>query len=71
MRTLADCFLGCELVEWLQQAGLAPDQRAAVLYGTRLLQGGILQHVEQECAFQDAPIFYSFVTSKATRGEHF
>ncbi|XP_077392706.1 lysosomal cholesterol signaling protein [Festucalex cinctus] len=62
MRTMVDCFLGCELVEWLQQVGLAQDQAAAVLYGTCLLQGGVLQHIEQECAFQDAPIFYSFVT---------
>ncbi|XP_061827584.1 lysosomal cholesterol signaling protein [Nerophis lumbriciformis] len=62
MRTTVDCFLGCELVEWLQQAGLAQDQGEALLYGTRLQQGGILQHMEQEYAFQDGLLFYSFVT---------
>ncbi|KAM9803436.1 lysosomal cholesterol signaling protein [Syngnathus typhle] len=62
VRTMVDCFLGCEFVEWLQQAGLAQDGDMAVLYGTHLLQGGVLQHIEEERAFQDAAIFYSFVT---------
>ncbi|XP_061697073.1 lysosomal cholesterol signaling protein isoform X2 [Syngnathoides biaculeatus] len=61
-RRMVDCFLGCELVEWLQQVGLAEDQLAAVLYGTCLQQGGVLQHIEQDCCFQNAPIYYSFVT---------
>ncbi|XP_061547155.1 lysosomal cholesterol signaling protein [Phycodurus eques] len=62
IRKMVDCFLGCELVDWLQQVGLAEDQPAAIIYGTCLQQGGVLQHIEQECCFQNAPIYYSFVT---------
>uniref|UniRef100_A0A8C4IVU6 G protein-coupled receptor 155a n=1 Tax=Dicentrarchus labrax TaxID=13489 RepID=A0A8C4IVU6_DICLA len=53
-RTMVDCFLGCELVEWLQQVGLAQDLGEAVLYGTRLQQGGVLQHIKREYDFQDS-----------------
>lgn len=60
--TMVDCFLGCELVEWLQQVGLAQDLGEAVLYGTRLQQGGVLQHIEQEHDFQDSPLYYRFMT---------
>lgn len=57
-----DCFLGHELVEWLQQVGLAQDQGEAVLYGTRLQQGGVLQHIKQEYDFQDNQLYYRIVT---------
>ncbi|KAM9851114.1 lysosomal cholesterol signaling protein isoform 2-T2 [Aulostomus maculatus] len=61
-RTVVDCFLGCELVEWLQQVGLAQDHGEAVLYGTRLQQGGVLQHIKQEYDFQDSQLYYRFIT---------
>lgn len=57
-----DCFLGCDLVEWLQQVGLVQDLGEAVLYGTRLQQGGVLQHIKQEHDFQDSPLYYRFMT---------
>ncbi|XP_041662814.1 integral membrane protein GPR155-like [Cheilinus undulatus] len=60
-RTMVDCFLGCELVEWLQQVGLAQDIGEAVLYGTRLQQGGVLQHINQEHGFQDSRLHYRFL----------
>ncbi|XP_070770945.1 lysosomal cholesterol signaling protein [Enoplosus armatus] len=60
--TMVDCFLGCELVEWLQQVGLAQDVGEAVLYGTRLQQGGVLQHIKQEYGFQDSRLYYRFMT---------
>ncbi|KAM8748921.1 lysosomal cholesterol signaling protein [Acanthopagrus schlegelii] len=60
-RTMVDCFLGCELVEWLQQVGLAQDPGEAVLYGTRLQQGGVLKHINQEYDFQDSPLYYIFI----------
>uniref|UniRef100_A0A4W6E6Z6 G protein-coupled receptor 155 n=1 Tax=Lates calcarifer TaxID=8187 RepID=A0A4W6E6Z6_LATCA len=59
-RTMVDCFLGCELVEWLQQVGLAQDRGEAVLYGMRLQQGGVLQHIKQEYGFQDSRLYYRF-----------
>ncbi|CAI5656038.1 unnamed protein product [Oreochromis niloticus] len=60
-KTMVDCFLGCELVEWLLQVGLAQDRGEAVLYGTRLQQGGVLQHIKQEYSFQDSPLYYRFM----------
>uniref|UniRef100_A0A3B5MWB6 G protein-coupled receptor 155a n=1 Tax=Xiphophorus couchianus TaxID=32473 RepID=A0A3B5MWB6_9TELE len=54
VRTMLDCFRGCELVDWLQQVGLAQDRGEAVLYGTRLQQGGVLQHIKQEYSFEDS-----------------
>uniref|UniRef100_A0A673APW7 DEP domain-containing protein n=1 Tax=Sphaeramia orbicularis TaxID=375764 RepID=A0A673APW7_9TELE len=60
-RTMVNCFLGCELVEWLQQVGLAQDRGEAVLYGMRLQQGGILQHIKQEYDFQDSHFYYRFI----------
>lgn len=59
-RTMVDCFLGCELVEWLQQVGLAQDRGEAVLYGMRLQQGGVLQHIKEEYGFQDSRLYYRF-----------
>uniref|UniRef100_A0A7N8WR64 G protein-coupled receptor 155a n=1 Tax=Mastacembelus armatus TaxID=205130 RepID=A0A7N8WR64_9TELE len=61
-RTMVDCFLGCELVNWLQQVGLAQDRGEAVLYGLRLQQGGVLHHIKQEYDFQDSPLYYRFTT---------
>ncbi|KAM3862518.1 lysosomal cholesterol signaling protein [Diretmus argenteus] len=61
-RTMVDTFLGCELVDWLQQVGLAQDRGEAVLYGTRLQQGGVLQHIKQEYDFQDSSLYYRFTT---------
>ncbi|XP_071774016.1 lysosomal cholesterol signaling protein [Centroberyx gerrardi] len=59
-RTTVDSFLGCELVEWIQQVGLAQDRSEAVLYGTRLEQGGVLQHIKQEYGFEDSRLYYRF-----------
>uniref|UniRef100_A0A673Y1T3 G protein-coupled receptor 155 n=1 Tax=Salmo trutta TaxID=8032 RepID=A0A673Y1T3_SALTR len=52
-RMVADTFLGTELVEWLLQVGLSQDRGEALLYGGRLQQGGVLQHITQEYGFQD------------------
>ncbi|KAM4609030.1 lysosomal cholesterol signaling protein [Polymixia lowei] len=59
-RTMVDTFLGSELVEWLQQVGLAQDRGEALLYGTRLQQGGVLQHIHQEYGFRDSTLYYRF-----------
>ncbi|XP_019945714.2 lysosomal cholesterol signaling protein [Paralichthys olivaceus] len=61
-KATVDCFLGCELVEWLQQVGLAQDRGEAVLYGTQLQQGSVLQHIRQEYDFQDSRLHYRFIT---------
>ncbi|XP_055015676.1 integral membrane protein GPR155 [Boleophthalmus pectinirostris] len=59
-RTIVACFLGCELVDWLLQVGLALDRGEAVLYGMRLQQGGVLRHVNHLHCFQDSPLYYRF-----------
>ncbi|XP_021452868.2 integral membrane protein GPR155 isoform X1 [Oncorhynchus mykiss] len=59
-RTVADTFLGSELVEWLLQVGLSQDRGEALLYGIRLLQGGVLQHITQEYSFKDGNLHYCF-----------
>ncbi|XP_062313839.1 lysosomal cholesterol signaling protein isoform X1 [Osmerus eperlanus] len=59
-RTVADTFLGSELVEWLLQVGLVRDRGEAALYGARLQQGGLLQHITQEHDFQDDGLYYRF-----------
>lgn len=61
-RTVVDCFLGCELVEWLLQVGLAQDRGEALLYGVRLQQGGVLRHVNHQHGFQDSHLYYRFTT---------
>ncbi|XP_037543049.1 integral membrane protein GPR155 [Nematolebias whitei] len=62
MKTKVDCFLGCELVDWLLKVGLAQDRGEALLYGTRLQQGGTLQHIKQEYSFEDGQLHYYFTT---------
>uniref|UniRef100_A0A8C7PEJ7 G protein-coupled receptor 155 n=1 Tax=Oncorhynchus mykiss TaxID=8022 RepID=A0A8C7PEJ7_ONCMY len=57
-RMVADTFLGSELVEWLLQVGLSQDRGEALLYGGRLQQGGVLQHITQEYGFQDDELHY-------------
>ncbi|XP_061579482.1 lysosomal cholesterol signaling protein [Cololabis saira] len=60
-KTSVDCFLGCELVEWLQRVGLVQDRGAAVQYGTKLQQGSVLQHIKEEYSFQDGQLYYYFI----------
>ena len=59
---MVDTFQGSDLVEWLLQVGLAQDRGEAVLYGTRLQQGAVLQHIKQEYDFQDSNLYYCFST---------
>uniref|UniRef100_A0A8C4Z0N6 G protein-coupled receptor 155 n=1 Tax=Gadus morhua TaxID=8049 RepID=A0A8C4Z0N6_GADMO len=62
-RTATHTFLGSDLVAWLQQTGLAQDRGEATLYGARLQQGGVLQHLRQEHDFQDSNFYYRFTDS--------
>uniref|UniRef100_A0A674DC55 G protein-coupled receptor 155 n=1 Tax=Salmo trutta TaxID=8032 RepID=A0A674DC55_SALTR len=68
-RTVADTFLGSELVEWLLQVGLSQDRGEALLYGVRLHQGGVLQHITQEYGFKDDNLHY-FSVSQSRSIEH-
>ena len=57
---MVNAFLGGELVEWLMRVGLARDRGEALLYGSRLQEGGVLQHITHDYSFQDDDLHYSF-----------
>ncbi|KFP80352.1 Integral membrane protein GPR155, partial [Acanthisitta chloris] len=54
-------FYGCDLVNWLMQVGLASDRGEAVMYGDRLMQGGVVQHITNEFEFRDEYLYYRFI----------
>ncbi|NXA64417.1 GP155 protein, partial [Mohoua ochrocephala] len=54
-------FFGCDLVNWLMQVGLASDRGEAVVYGDRLLKGGVIQHIKNEFEFRDEYLYYRFI----------
>ncbi|NWQ99902.1 GP155 protein, partial [Paradoxornis webbianus] len=54
-------FFGCDLVNWLMQVGLASDRGEAVVYGDRLLKGGVVQHITNEFEFRDEYLYYRFI----------
>ncbi|KAK3543736.1 hypothetical protein QTP70_027151 [Hemibagrus guttatus] len=58
--SVAHTFLGSEMVLWLQTVGLASDQGEALLYGTRLLEGGVIHHITHDYDFQDDNLHYCF-----------
>ncbi|XP_038607829.1 integral membrane protein GPR155 isoform X1 [Tachyglossus aculeatus] len=60
-KTSAGTFCGCDLVNWLIEVGLASDRGEAVIYGDRLVQGGVVQHITNEFEFRDDYLFYRFL----------
>ncbi|NXF42814.1 GP155 protein, partial [Oceanites oceanicus] len=54
-------FFGCDLVNWLMQVGLASDRGEAVMYGDRLMKGGVVQHITNEFEFRDEYLYYRFI----------
>ncbi|NWV02645.1 GP155 protein, partial [Ptilonorhynchus violaceus] len=54
-------FFGCDLVNWLMQVGLASDRGEAVMYGDRLLKGGVVQHITNDFEFRDEYLYYRFI----------
>ncbi|NXX82274.1 GP155 protein, partial [Urocolius indicus] len=54
-------FFGCDLVNWLMQVGLASDRGEAVMYGDRLMKGGVIQHITNEFEFRDEYLYYRFI----------
>lgn len=59
-RSSTETFLGSDLVRWLKSVGLAIDNGEAVAYGSRLLEGGAIQHITNEHGFQDEALHYRF-----------
>ncbi|NXM56369.1 GP155 protein, partial [Illadopsis cleaveri] len=60
-KTSTGIFFGCDLVNWLMQVGLASDRGEAVVYGDRLLKGGVVQHITNEFEFRDEYLYYRFI----------
>uniref|UniRef100_A0A8C1UFD9 G protein-coupled receptor 155a n=1 Tax=Cyprinus carpio TaxID=7962 RepID=A0A8C1UFD9_CYPCA len=57
-RSTTETFLGSDLARWLQSVGLASDPGEALVYGSRLLEGGVIQHITLEHGFQDEALHY-------------
>uniref|UniRef100_A0A8B9E569 G protein-coupled receptor 155 n=1 Tax=Anser cygnoides TaxID=8845 RepID=A0A8B9E569_ANSCY len=62
-------FFGCDLVNWLIQVGLASDRGEAVMYGDRLMKGGVIQHITNEFEFRDEYLYYRFIPKRSTTAE--
>ncbi|KAK7168610.1 hypothetical protein R3I93_004817 [Phoxinus phoxinus] len=59
-KSSAETFLGSEMVRWLQSVGLAADPGEALAYGSRLLEGRVIQHISLEFGFLDEALHYRF-----------
>ncbi|KAK7153650.1 hypothetical protein R3I94_007136 [Phoxinus phoxinus] len=59
-KSTAETFLGSEMVRWLQSVGLAADPGEALAYGSRLLEGRVIQHISLEFGFLDEALHYRF-----------
>ena len=61
LRRFSSSFRGCELVSWLVESRLCLDRSDAVTYASTLMEGRILEHVQQKHYFYDLPYLYQFV----------
>ncbi|CAL4069876.1 unnamed protein product, partial [Meganyctiphanes norvegica] len=66
LKTLSSVFSGNDLIDWLLMVGLAYDRQDATKYGRRLLQGGIISHIDRLHHFHDQPLFYTFKNNQNT-----
>eukprot|EP00118_Oscarella_pearsei_P014140 m.119292 g.119292 ORF g.119292 m.119292 type:complete len:854 (+) comp37687_c0_seq2:132-2693(+) len=69
LRKYRSAMVGCDLVAWLTDEGIAEDQAAAVDYGRTLLRGRVLKHVHDEHDFHDLGYFYEFCDDARERKE--
>lgn len=60
LRIYKGVFTGCDLVDWLLEAGLAQTREDAVHYGRCLLESRILQHIDGTHHFYDKNLLYTF-----------
>ncbi|XP_029377544.1 integral membrane protein GPR155 isoform X2 [Echeneis naucrates] len=59
---LENAFRGSELVDWLLERGLCSVRAEAELYGVRLQQGGVLDHLTGQHSFRDeVMLLYHFL----------
>ena len=60
-RTYDDVFTGEDFVTWLINVGLAEDRNEAVDYGSKLVLGRVVAHIDKGRSFYDRDFFYRFV----------
>ncbi|XP_026731598.1 integral membrane protein GPR155 [Trichoplusia ni] len=60
MRTYRGVFRGSCMVRWLINCGLAKDEHEAVQYGTHLLDGRLIAHINNAHHFSNSPLLYTF-----------
>ncbi|KAJ6660740.1 hypothetical protein lerEdw1_017366 [Lerista edwardsae] len=70
-KTATGVFFGCDLVDWLIEVGLALDRGGAVVYGDRLVKGGIIQHITNEFEFRDERLHYRFIPRRSAVKESY
>uniref|UniRef100_A0A7N8YJ61 G protein-coupled receptor 155b n=1 Tax=Mastacembelus armatus TaxID=205130 RepID=A0A7N8YJ61_9TELE len=58
-------FRGSDLVDWLVERGLCAGRAEAQLYGIRLQQGGVIDHLTGQYSFRDIPtLLYRFIQTR-------
>ncbi len=60
-----DVFTGGELIDWLLDVGLIKERSEGVLYGRKLLEGSVIEHVTNKHHFLDMTYFYRSVPAAA------
>ncbi|ETX01237.1 MAG: hypothetical protein ETSY1_08100 [Candidatus Entotheonella factor] len=63
-RTYTKCFVGNEAVQKLVEEQIASDEADAVRLGNMLLNAGIFHHVQHAHPFENAYLFYRFVSDE-------
>lgn len=62
------CFIGSEAVKWMITTGYAPNDKAAIKLGQKLLDFGIIHHVKNEHNFKNDYLFYRFAEDEVAKG---
>lgn len=60
MRTYDRAFTGCDLVNWLIEAGVVTNREDAIQYGRCLVESRVMNHVDGTQHFQDRNFLYTF-----------
>ncbi|XP_043268261.1 integral membrane protein GPR155 [Venturia canescens] len=60
LKVYQGAFTGCDLVDWLIEAGIAQSREEAVRYGRCLLESRVVHHIDGNQHFQDKNWLYTF-----------
>ncbi len=62
MQIYRNVFYGHEFVDWLLKIGLAQDRASAVSYGTQLVNGRVMEHINNIYNFNDGKMLFKFTS---------